>query len=75
MMPYFFVAGQINYARYLSYLRSMERLPVQVLNQFMERPHVLRHQDGMYNSIWSHMMIEMTFMKFAKGPFRNNRIN
>ena len=37
MMPYFFSAGHLNYARYgLYYLSSMERLPDDILVQFME---------------------------------------
>ena len=46
MMPYFFAAGHHNYARYggLYYLRSMEKLPTEILEKFMKGEHVLRHQ-------------------------------
>ena len=47
MMPYFFAAGHINYARYgLYYLRSMESLPNLVLKHFMQGEHVMRHIPG-----------------------------
>ena len=36
MMPYFFAAGHVNYARYgLYYLSSMEKLPSHVLTKFI----------------------------------------
>ena len=59
MIPYFFAAGHNNYARYgLCYLLTMPRLPPTILNQFMNREHVLRHREGIWNGIWSDMMIE-----------------
>ena len=69
MMPNFFAAGHVNYARYgLCYLRSMERLSGNVLQKFMAGEHVLRHQAGIFNGIWSDMAIETTYMKVGKGP-------
>ena len=69
MIPYFFAAGHINYARYgLCYLLTMSRLPPTILNQFMKGEHVLRHKEGIWNGIWSDMMIETSYMKFGKGP-------
>jgi len=54
MMPYFFAAGHINYARYgLYYLRSMEASPSVVLKHFMQSEHVMRHIPGLWNAIWS----------------------
>ena len=68
MMPYFFAAGHINYARYgLAYLRSMSRLTGTVLDQFKKGQHVMRHQPGFCNAIWSDMAIK-TYMKHGKGP-------
>ena len=44
MLPYFFAAGHVNYARYgLYYLRTMESLPSPVLDLFMKGQHVMRH--------------------------------
>ena len=69
MIPYFFAAGHINYARYgLCYLLTMSRLPPTILDQFMKGEHVLRHREGIWNSIWSDMMTESSCMKFGKGP-------
>jgi len=69
MMPYFFAAGHANYARYgLYYLRSMERLPDEVLARFLKGEHVMRHKPGLWNGIWSDMYIETTFMRYGHGP-------
>ena len=69
MMPYFFAAGHHNYARYgLYYLRSMQRLPTEILEKFLKGEHVMRHKLGLWNSIWSDMYIETTFMRYGKGP-------
>ena len=68
-MPYFFAAGYTNYARYgLYYLRSMERLPEEVLKPFMKGEHVMKHRSGLWNAIWSDMFIESTFMRYGHGP-------
>ena len=69
MMPYFFAAGDFNYARYgLCYINSMEKLPKDTLESFLKGEHVMRHKRGAWNSIWSDTMIETTYMKFGKGP-------
>ena len=34
----------------------------------MKGEHVMRHQPGFWNGLWSDMMIETTFMKYGKGP-------
>ena len=67
MLPYFFAAGHINYARYgMFYLQNMARLPNEVLAQFLKGEHVMRHRAGLWNAIWSDMFIESTFMRFGK---------
>ena len=59
MLPYFFAAGHVTYARYvLCYLREMERLPQEVLSHFTKGA-------GLCNGIWNDMMIETTFMRYA----------
>jgi len=66
MLPYFFAAGHINYARYgLYYYRSMQNLPAQVQDSFMRGEHVMRHNPGLWNGIWSDMFIESTFMRYG----------
>ena len=68
MIPYFFVAGHWNYARdSMCYIRSMEKLPKAILDQFMNGKHVMRHQKGVWNGKWSDIMIETTYMKYGKG--------
>ena len=69
MLPYFFAASHINYARYgLYYLRSMEKLPKEILTHFLKGEHVMCHKPGIWNAIWSDMYIESTFMRYGHGP-------
>lgn len=64
MMPLFFAASHINYARYgMYYLRTMEMLPDKVHHHFIKGQHVMRYNVGIFNGIWSNMAIETTFMK------------
>ena len=63
MMPLFFAAGHHNYARYgLYYLRSMEAMPVEVLQHFLKGSHTMHHKAGMCNGIWTDMAIETTYI-------------
>ena len=69
IMSYFFAAGHVNYAWYgLCYLRTLYKLPGIVLEQFLKDEHVVHHQDGHWNRIWTHMMIGSTYMGHGKGP-------
>ena len=66
MLPYYFAARHVNYARYgLYYLRSMEKLPDQVQSLFLKGQHVTRHIRGIWNGIWSDQFIESTFMRYG----------
>ena len=69
MMPYFFAGGHTNYVLYgLCYLRTMHELSRNILDAFMKGEHVMRHQDGLWNVIWSVMIIETTYMRYSKRP-------
>lgn len=69
MVPYFFAAGHVNYTWYgLYYLRSMERLPEDVLERLLKGEHVMRHHPGIWNGMWSDMFIETTLMRYGKSP-------
>ncbi len=69
MIPYFFAAGHVHYARYgLLYLRSMQKLHGEVLERFLKGEHVQRHRQGLWNGIWMDMFIETTFMRYGHGP-------
>ena len=66
MMPYFYDSGHVNYARYgLFYLRSMEKLPVDIRGRFMKGEHVMHHIPGLWNGLWRDMYIESTFMRYG----------
>ena len=69
MLPYFFAAGHVTYARYvLCYLREMERLPQEVLSHFVNGEHVMHHSAGLWNGILSDMMSEKTYMRYGHAP-------
>ena len=69
MLPYIFAAGHVNYAHYgLYYLRSLERLPKEVAERFLNGEHVMRHNPGLWNGILSDMYSETTFMRYGHGP-------
>ena len=64
MLPYFFASGHVNYACYgLYYLRSMQRLHPDIMKKFMAGEHVMHHQDGLWNGVWSDLFIESTYMR------------
>ena len=52
----------------MCYIRSMEALPTEVLERFVKGEHVMRHQRGLWNGIWSDMFIETTFMCYGHAP-------
>ncbi|KAJ4944771.1 hypothetical protein JOQ06_013311 [Pogonophryne albipinna] len=66
MLPYYFAAGHVNYARYgIYYLRSTEKLPPHVQGYFLQGQHVTRHIRGIWNGLWSDQFIESTFMRYG----------
>ena len=68
MMPYFFASGHVNYSQFGQYyLRSMKRLPIDVARSFLKGEHVMHHNKGIWNRIWSDMFIETTFMRYGHG--------
>ena len=46
----------------------MHRLPDEVLKKFLKGDHVMCHNPGLWNGLWSDMFIEATFMRYGKGP-------
>ena len=43
----------------------MEQLPDDLLEMFLKGKHVMRHNPGIWNVIWSDMYIESTFMRYG----------
>ena len=67
MMPYFFAAGDMNYARYITwYLRNVENLPTTAKNDLMEGAHVCRHSDG-GTAVPADQFGEQTYIRRGKG--------
>ena len=68
MVPLFFAAGQVHYARYaLYYLRTMEGFPDGIGAHFINGQHTMHHNAGLFIGIWSDMAIETTFMRYGHG--------
>ena len=44
---------------------KMTRLPGGLLSKFLVGEHAMRHQNGLWNSIWSDQMIETTVMRYG----------
>lgn len=75
MLPYFYAANHNNYARYgLLHYRQMSQLHGPVLDKFINGEHVMRHVTGHWNSMWSDMMIERTYIHQAKGTLRQGSL-
>lgn len=52
MAVHVFTAGHSNYAKsLLVYIRAIERLPSDILAHFLNRKHVVRHNEGLWNGI------------------------
>lgn len=43
----------------------MSKLPGPVQKEFMKGNHVMRHQSGIWNGLWSDLFIESTFMRYG----------
>ena len=68
MVPYFFAASHLNYARYISWhLQDMATsLPDTILTSFLCGEHVCRHSDGVWNSIFMDQFGEQTYIRYGK---------
>ena len=42
-------------------------LPKHILESVLKGGHVMKHQEGYWNGIWSDMFIETFFMNYGKG--------
>ena len=47
---------------------KMTKFPKNLLKKFLDGEHAMRHQNGIWNSIWSDMMIETTIMRYGHDP-------
>ena len=69
MLPLFFAAGHVHYACYgLYYIRSMESMPKEIREHFLNGDHTVQHTESVFSGIWSDMAIETTYMRFGHGP-------
>ena len=69
ILPYFAAAGHCHYLSYASvYSMKMTNIPKNLLKKVLDGEHAMWHQNGIWTSIWSDMMIETTVMRFGHGP-------
>ena len=69
MLPYFAAASHWHYLRYATvYLIKLKKLPSELLRKFLTGEHAMRLFNGLWNSVWSDMMIETTLMRYGHGP-------
>ena len=53
MIPLFFTAGHMNYARYaLYYMHCMEEMPSEVHKHFMDGEHTVHHKNDFFNGMY-----------------------
>ena len=50
---------------YIRSIPSMEHLPDDLLPEFLKGKHVMRHNRGIWKTIWSDMSVESTFMRYG----------
>ena len=61
MMPFFFAAGHYHYARWATqYINTLESVHGKIKERFLKGEHTVRHKQGLWNSVWTDMMIEQT---------------
>ena len=59
----------LSISRYcLYYLLSMSKLPRSFQNELMKGNHVMTHQRGIWNGLWSDLYIESTYMRYGHNP-------
>lgn len=66
MIPLFFAAGHVIYSRYAFYdLHSVQDLLSDIIDKFNQGEHIMHHNPGILNSIWSDMGVESTFLRYG----------
>ena len=74
MLPYSAAAAAAGHRHYLCYATGylisvkMIKLPSELLHKFLTGDHAMRHCNGLWNFIWSDMMIETTVMRYGYVP-------
>ena len=67
MIPYFFAAGHLNYAKYsIWYTIDMTTIPDEVQEMFSKGEHVCRHTGGRWNAVFSDQFGEQTYIRYGK---------
>nr|CAD7452893.1 unnamed protein product [Timema tahoe] len=76
MLKYFFLAGHVQYARYISqYLLNIRELPAESLTDLHSSTFVCHHQDGYWNAISSDQFGEQTAIELGKGALKGMHLS
>jgi hypothetical protein len=71
MLKYFFIAGHVQYARYLSqYLLEINALPQEARSDLLSGAFVCRHHEGYWNAVSGDQFGEQTAIKIGKGALK-----
>lgn len=71
MLKYFFLAGHVQYARYLSqYLLEVNSLPAEAKSDLLSGAFVCRHHEGYWNAVSGDQFGEQTAIKMGKGGLK-----
>lgn len=72
MLPYFFSAGHVHYARYISWhlIEMRHLLPQAAKADLIAGAHVCRHNEGCWNAVSGDQFGEQTAIKIGKGGLK-----
>ncbi len=71
MLKYFFIAGHVQYARYLAqYLLEMRALPDEAKQEVASGAFLCRHNKGHWNGVSSDQFGEQTAIRIGKGSLK-----
>jgi hypothetical protein len=72
LLPYFFIAGHHNYARYISWhcLEMSVLLPADAKDELLSGAFVCRHKAGSWNAVSADQFGEQTAIKIGKGGLK-----
>ena len=71
MQKYFFLAGHVQYARYLTqYLLEMRALPTEAKADLVSGAFICRHHEGYWNAVSGDQFGEQTAIKIGKGALK-----
>ena len=76
MVKYFFLAGHVQYSRYLTqYLLEMRHLPADANRDLVSGAFVCRHHEGYWNAVSGDQFGEQTAIRMGKGALKGTTLS